>query len=175
MELVSPLFSDNQYGAREVRILADIQFNFAQLYHEAGMSDMSEHYFLELEQSYEYLVAEGEESYLKDLKSVRKALGWFCMERGDYAEALEYYQSALGDVTDIDPILSDEDKAFVVESLTCIARCHSMLGNYRMAIDMIDKAIDYDPMDSALYSTKTEILMKSGIPKPIEEYLKQDD
>ena len=175
LELVTSLFSDNRYGTREVFVLTLIQRNLALLYNDAGMSDMSEHYFIELEQSYEYLVAEGEESYLKDLKSVWKALGWFCMERGDYAEALEYYQSALGDVTDIDPILSDEDKAFVVESLTCIARCHSMLGNYRMAIDMIDKAIDYDPMDSALYSAKTEILMKSGIPKLIEEYLKQDD
>ena len=175
LELVSSLFSDNQYGAREVRVLAFIQFNFALLYNEAGLSDMSEHYLLELEQSYEYLIAEGEESYLKYLKFVRKTLGWFCMERGDYAEALEYYQAALGEVTDIDPILSDEDKAFVVESLTCIARCYSMLGNYRMAIDMIDKAIDYDPMDSALYSTKTEILRKSGIPKLIEEYQKQDD
>lgn len=175
LELMSSHFSDNRYGAREVRVLAFIQFNFALLYNEAGLSDMSEHYFLELEQSYEYLIAEGEESYLKYLKFVRKTLGWFCMERGDYAEALEYYQAALGEVTDIDPILSDEDKAFVVESLTCIARCYSMLGNYRMAIDMIDKAIDYDPMDSALYSAKTEILMKSGIPKPIEEYLKQDD
>lgn len=175
LELVSSLFSDNQYGAREVRVLAFIQFNFALLYNEAGLSDMSEHYLLELEQSYEYLIAEGEESYLKYLKFVRKTLGWFCMERGDYAEALEYYQAALGEVTDIDPILSDEDKAFVVESLTCIARCYSMLGNYRMAIDMIDKAIDYDPMDSALYSTKMEILRKSGIPKLIEEYQKQDD
>lgn len=175
LELVSSLFSDNQYGAREVRVLAFIQFNFALLYNEAGLSDMSEHYLLELEQSYEYLIAEGEESYLKYLKFVRKTLGWFCMERGDYAEALEYYQAALGEVADIDPILSDEDKAFVVESLTCIARCYSMLGNYRMAIDMIDKAIDYDPMNSALHSAKTEILMKSGIPKQIEEYLEQDD
>ena len=175
LELMSSHFSDNRYGTREVRVLAFIQFNFALLYNEAGLSDMSEHYLLELEQSYEYLIAEGEESYLKDLKFVRKTLGWFCMERGDYAEALEYYQAALGEVTDIDPILSDEDKAFVVESLTCIARCYSMLGNYRMAIDMIDKAIDYDPMDSALYSTKMEILRKSGIPKLIEEYQKQDD
>lgn len=175
LELMSSHFSDNRYGTREVRVLAFIQFNFALLYNEAGLSDMSEHYLLELEQSYEYLIAEGEESYLKYLKFVRKTLGWFCMERGDYAEALEYYQAALGEVTDIDPILSDEDKAFVVESLTCIARCYSMLGNYRMAIDMIDKAIDYDPMDSALYSTKMEILRKSGIPKLIEEYQKQDD